>query len=435
MRIATIAALSALAVSLASCSGAANNSSSFIQSPTNNPVLALAELGLPLPSDLAAHQASAVLEQIDGADFITAHAQHVNQLETFAQYVPEWSAETTAFADLAYALYDFRLDGPEIIDSLELTWSIAPTEYWLGLAHYTDNVWEWHAAPPNTLNLPGALAPYLDPDDDLVLAVVIADSGTFALDRLRVNGHEPGALTNLFFLHHSTGQGIIHGGMRQHISDYNDANGTSFEFWDHCYTWPSLPDWPGGLVDPDGNGTGTDYGGPCDATDPWDLHEIWTSTEAEYTATRNAILDNHEVIAFKSCFPASAISSDAMLAEYQTYYLGMRDVFDTRLDRLFVVMSTPPLHPEMTDMQEANRAREFSGWLKSAEYLDGHPNVVCFDLFDELAAPLGSGMEANMLREEYRPEEVDSHPNALGNQTVAPVLAQFLIDSALAYSP
>ena len=34
------------------------------------------------------------------------------------------------------------------------------------------------------------------------------------------------------------------------------------------------------------------------------------------------------------------------------------------------------------DATEADNARAFANWLKSATYLSGHPNVVCFDLFD-----------------------------------------------------
>jgi len=46
-----------------------------------------------------------------------------------------------------------------------------------------------------------------------------------------VSGH---GLTNLFFLHHSTGSGVVNrGDVRSHISSYNKAHGTSFEFWDH----------------------------------------------------------------------------------------------------------------------------------------------------------------------------------------------------------
>ena len=148
----------------------------------------------------------------------------------------------------------------------------------------------------------------------------------------------PTTLTNLFFLHHSTGDGlIVEGDMRSVIASYNSSHGTQFVFWDHGYN-------SDGLRNAQGDVTGTNYNIPGDNTDPDGLYNLWTSTETEYVNARNQILNNHQVIAFKSCFPASDIPDAATLAQYQAWYLGMRDFFDTRTDRLFIVMSTPPLH-------------------------------------------------------------------------------------------
>jgi hypothetical protein len=239
----------------------------------------------------------------------------------------------------------------------------------------------------------------------------------------------PTTLTNLFFLHHSTGDGLItEGNMRGAIASYNTAHGTQFVFWDHGYNGD-------GLRDPSGNSTGTNYDIPGDNTDPDGLYNLWTSTETEYINARNQILNNHEVIAFKSCFPASDIEDAAELAQYQTWYLGMRDFFDTRPDRLFIVMSTPPLHRRATNAAEASNARAFANWLCSDAYLSGHPNVRCFNLFDNLAQSNDGSATANMLRYEYEGSHSnsDSHPNTLANQTVGPVFAEFLCNAAQGY--
>ncbi len=239
----------------------------------------------------------------------------------------------------------------------------------------------------------------------------------------------PTTLTNLFFLHHSTGDGLItEGNMRSVISSYNSSHGTEFEFWDHGYN-------SDGLRNPQGEFTGTNYNIPGDNTDPDGLYNLWTSTETEYVNARNQILNNHEVIAFKSCFPASNIPDAATLTQYQTWYLGMRDFFDTRTDRLFIVMSTPPLHRLATDSATAANARAFADWLCSDTYLSGHPNVRCFNLFDYLAHPDDGTANANMLRYEYEGShsDSDSHPNTLANQTVGPIFAEFLCTSAASY--
>ena len=161
--------------------------------------------------------------------------------------------------------------------------------------------------------------------------------------------------------------------------------------------------------------TGTNYNIPGDNTDPDGLYNLWTSTETEYVNARNQILNNHQVIAFKSCFPASDIPDAATLAQYQAWYLGMRDFFDTRTDRLFIVMSTPPLHHMATDADRASNARAFADWLCSDAYLSGHSNVRCFNLFDYLARQNDGSATANMLRYEYEGShsDSDSHPNTV----------------------
>lgn len=245
--------------------------------------------------------------------------------------------------------------------------------------------------------------------------------------QLQITAPSP-AFTNLFFLHHSTGQGLIDGGMRAAVRAYNNAHGTSYEFWDHGYNGD-------GLTNANGVATGRNYGIPSDNTDPVGLHYLWKSTNGDAVAARNQILLNHQVIAFKSCFPASAIPDAATLNQYQTWYLRIRAFCDTRPDRLFVVMSTPPLHRLATNATEANNARAFANWLKSATYLSGHPNVVCFDLFDALAAPAGT-TNGNRLRYEYEGShsDSDSHPNATANSTVGPRFATFLCEQASAYA-
>jgi len=234
---------------------------------------------------------------------------------------------------------------------------------------------------------------------------------------------------NLFFLHHSTGQGLIEGGMRATIAAYNSAHATHFQFWDHGYNGD-------GLHNAAGDYTGLSYDIPGDNTDPVGLHYLWTSGNADAVTCRNLILGHHEVIAFKSCFPASAIPDPATLQQYKTWYLQIRNFLDTRPDRLFVVMSTPPLHRLATNTTEANNARAFANWLKSPTYLSGHPNIVCFDLFDHLAKADDGSAAANRLQYAYEGSHSsnDSHPNATANGIVGPQFATFLCEQAAAYA-
>ena len=233
----------------------------------------------------------------------------------------------------------------------------------------------------------------------------------------------------VFFLHHSVGEGLVTGGhMRAAFDAYNAAQGTGIDFWDHGYNGD-------GLRDPAGNPTGTNYEIPDDNTDPEGLYWLWTDAGADWTRVRTTLLANYEVIAFKSCFPASAIPDADTLQQYKDWYLAMRDFFDTRTDRVFVVMSTPPLHRQATNATEAANARAFADWLASSAFLSGHPNVRCFNLFDHLARADDGSATANMLRYDYEGshDDSDSHPNPLANETVGPVFAQFLIDAAVGH--
>jgi len=395
---------------------------------------------LPAPSTLVRSASSQPLD----ADVPAAHydegtgTNRVAEQGLSASFTPQWvDAATSTAADLAVAVYTFDLAGQGELATLSFSWGEAPAsgaDAWLLLADYGSERWvPWQSfAAGNQFPL-GDVRPLRNVAlDQFVIAVVITGTTPCTLDTLRLtSAAPPSGLTNIFFLHHSTGAGLVfEGDMRTAITAYNNTHGTAFEFWDHGYMGD-------GLTDPDGNSTGTNYGANTDYTDPPNLHDLWTGADADWLTLRTTILDNHEVIAFKSCFPASAIPDENELNYRKEIYLEMRDFFDTRLDKLFVVISTPPLRDELTNPTEAVNARAFANWLKSPGYLNGHPNVVCFDLFDALALPVGSGPGTNMLRPEYQidAEPDNGHPNTLANQTVGPLFAQFLCDAAVAYTP
>lgn len=235
------------------------------------------------------------------------------------------------------------------------------------------------------------------------------------------------AADNVFFLHHSTGRNLIdEGDLRSVVELHNVGRTHPVEFWDHDYN--SI-----GLRDPDGNYTGVSYGIPNDNTNPDGLYTLWTSDNP----ARTQILANHQIIAFKSCFPASDITSDAMLQQYKNWYLAMRDVFDQHPSHTFVVMSQPPLHRLATNTADAARARAFSRWLGSSAYLSGHDNVRFFDFFDRLAHVDDGSDQANRLNYAYERSHTnsDSHPNMTANQIVGPEFMQFLLELAEEITP
>jgi hypothetical protein len=382
---------------------------------------------LPAPADIARQATATGGQHRDGADYDHTYCGLVAESDAAALFSPQWDPGASQ-RDVAYALY--RLDVAETFTAatLELDWQAAP-EYWIGLGQATRNTWEWHSAPAGD-SLALTLAPYRFSETQVLVAVVALGTAEAVLQAVDLETGAPTPLRKMFFLHHSTGWGLIsEGNMRGYIDTYNAEHSEAFEFWDQGYNGD-------GPRDQQGNINGTLYDVPGDNTNPDGLYYLWTSPEADAAACRDGFLADYDVIAFKSCFPASAIYDDAMLEQYKTWYLGIRDFCDTHPEKLFVVMSTPPLVPDDTDYAQASRARNFANWLKSSTYLSGHPNVVCFDLFDALATPDAAETEPNMLRPAYRlAEPHNSHPNPVGNAAVGPLLAQFMLDAALAYTP
>ena len=101
------------------------------------------------------------------------------------------------------------------------------------------------------------------------------------------------------------------------------------------------------------------------------LAELFSEPVTDPPSNAFSRLLQHEVIITKSCFPNSAVKNDEMQEQFQTWYLEMRDVVDQHPDRVFIIVTSPPLHPEMTNAEEARRARVVANWLKSDEFLAG----------------------------------------------------------------
>lgn len=236
----------------------------------------------------------------------------------------------------------------------------------------------------------------------------------------RTSTEQRGDFTDVIFLHHSTGRNLIsQGSVRERLTE------AGFQFWDHDYNWE-------GLTRPDGARAGYSYVIPDDNTDPDGLARLFAQPVYSWPLNGFSGLMQHEVIAFKSCFPASNITSKEQLEQYKTWYLGMREVMDRYPDHIFIVVTPPPLNPAATPPEVAARARAFAEWLQSDDFLAGHTNVFTFDFFGLLAEDDSAAPDSNMLRAEYR-EGTDSHPNELANETIGPLFADFIVETVQAY--
>ncbi|MCA9924121.1 MAG: hypothetical protein KC421_17215 [Anaerolineales bacterium] len=228
-----------------------------------------------------------------------------------------------------------------------------------------------------------------------------------------------GRYTNIIFLHHSTGRNLLEQGQ---VRPLLTAHG--YQLWDHDYNHV-------GLTQPDGTLTNAHYQIPGmlgrGDTDVDGLARLFAQPVTDPPQNAFSRLLQHEVIIVKSCYPNSAVKDEAMQQQFQAWYEQMRDVIDAHPDKLFIIMTSPPLHPLATTAEEATRARAVADWLTSDDFLSGHPNLFVFDFFDLLADP-----DSHMLRPAYREtsDEAQSHPNRLANETIGPLFVDF-VDTAV----
>ena len=232
--------------------------------------------------------------------------------------------------------------------------------------------------------------------------------------------NSPSSLVRLIFIHHSTGENWLvddNGGLGLALGDNN------YYVSDTNYGWG-----------PDSIGDNTDMG-------QWWLwfrsHESSSylaglyaeeGQYSEYSRMESSPGGENEIVMFKSCFPNSALMGDPDEAvpsiddnplrgefsgsEYHTVanakgiYLDILEYFRTRPDKLFIVVTAPPL----SDPAQSSNARAFNEWLVN-EWLNGYPyrNVFVFDFYNVLTTN-GGNPDKNDLS-----SEVGNHHRWWGN--------------------
>jgi hypothetical protein len=205
----------------------------------------------------------------------------------------------------------------------------------------------------------------------------------------------------LIFIHHSTGQAWLedsHGGLGLALRDNN------YFVSDTNYGWG-----PGVIGDTTDIGHWYEwFGGGRDAAVLAALYSEG-GQHSSYSRLRTDPGGDNEVIVFKSCYPNSALAGSAAAAPTDilsnpmrsqaagspTYtvehakgiYIDLLEYFASRTDKLFVVITAPPLR----DGTYAQNARAFNNWLVN-DWLDGYPhnNVAVFDFYNVLTTNGGN---------------------------------------------
>src|SRR5512138_1200395 len=238
------------------------------------------------------------------------------------------------------------------------------------------------------------------------------------------NPNPPGETVKLIFIHHSTGENWL-------TDDYGNLGRTldrnNYFVSDTNYGWG-----------PDAIGDRTDIPNWTEwfasESTPTYMDALFNENgqHSSYTRTIFEPGGENEIVMFKSCFPNSALEgspNDAPSPEGELtvghakyVYNEILKYFATRPDKLFIVITEPPL----SDGTYAANARAFTqwilnDWLRESEYAVN--NVFVFDFYNILTGP-DAHHRYNNGQIDYVPgnrntlyyPSGDDHPSVAGSQ-------------------
>jgi hypothetical protein len=231
----------------------------------------------------------------------------------------------------------------------------------------------------------------------------------------------------LIFIHHSTGENWLTDG-------YGDLGRTlaqnNYFVSDTNYGWgpdaigdrTDIPNWPEWFR--------------SDQT-PVYMKALFAESgqNSNYTRTFSDPGGENQVIMFKSCFPNSALEGspndppdahgELTVGHAKYVYNEILKYFATRPDKLFVVITAPPLQ----DITYAKNARAFNEWLLKDWLRENNytqPNVVVFDFYTVLTGPDHHHRYANgQIERVFQPGKNtsaypsapdDDHPSVAGSR-------------------
>jgi hypothetical protein len=265
----------------------------------------------------------------------------------------------------------------------------------------------------------------------------------------------PAETVKLIFIHHSCGENWL--------ADWSGELGrtlreNNYFVSDTNYGWGPEDSMLGGAI-----GDFTDIGhwwnwflGPSSGSI---LEALYSESEqhAEYERLSGDPGGENEIVMFKSCFPNSALegnpgdgptagtnplqgmdsgSEEHTVGNAKRIYMDLLSYFGAHTDKLFIVITAPPLWD--TDSEQAANARALNTWLVE-EWLTAYPNdnVAVFDFYNVLTSNGGDSNTNDLGSDDGNhhrirggaveyitdqggdtaayAEDGDSHPTAAGN--------------------
>jgi hypothetical protein len=214
----------------------------------------------------------------------------------------------------------------------------------------------------------------------------------------------PDETVKLIFIHHSTGEAWLadeSGGLGLALRDNN------YFVSDTNYGWGPTDSQLGGAI-----GDYTDIGnwwnwflGPSSGAI---MRAVYSESaqNSSYSRLGQDPGGENQVVVFKSCFPNSHIEGgpedppttgrnplegaglDGLtVANAKGLYIGLLEYFGGHTDKLFVVVTAPPLLASETSPEAAANARALNTWLVNDWLADyPHSNVAVFDFYNVLTS-------------------------------------------------
>lgn len=216
----------------------------------------------------------------------------------------------------------------------------------------------------------------------------------------------------ILFLHHSTGECVWNGGVKEWFDDYNQTNQTDYAIREQAFPKDDPYGW-------------NNY--------PYDYWNIWVrhagSKPFKGEPTLEMLTPKYDVITFKHCFPVSSIeensgkgdvaSEDKRIAIYKLQYDALKKKMREFPKTRFIVWTGAALVKGETDEAAAKRAKAFFEWVCRTW---DEPNDNIF-IWDFRALETEGGL---YLKDTYA--QGDSHPNEKFSKQVAPRFCRRIVD-------
>lgn len=241
---------------------------------------------------------------------------------------------------------------------------------------------------------------------------VAGASGQTKPEAARDGQKAPPAKAKILFLHHSTGECVWNGGVKEWFTAYNKTSKTEYEIAEQAFPKDDPYGW-------------NNY--PYDYWNIWVKHAGGKPYKSE--PTLEMLTPKYDVIVFKHCYPVSAIEEDAgkgdvageekRIENYKLQYEALKKKLREFPKTKFILWTGAALVKGETDEDSAKRAKTFFQWVRE-KWDEPGDNIYIWD-FRELETEGGL-----YLKSAYAAG--DSHPNEKFSKQVAPLFCQRVVD-------